>query len=484
MPADVIRFAQSDELCRYILLQSESFDNSQLFSLSPHTMRWDKDLYFIDVQATENYWRLKAKYHNELYSDFLLKKITESFPQAKIYTAKHPWQALLLLKAMGETAEKNYIYSFHSKLGENLFKTLKWEEWLSVAKQVLKYYDTKNIQLDGGKTRSKILQFEKAMERLGLEGPEDLKEADLASIRKRFGNFIERLWEWSFPEKSKRLPLFQSLDDLKAFPWLACDVPVHYKAFQLLEYPCEYWEHIEAFLKEDCKKLFEQVKQRTDLRVCKIDWRLHLYDGRDLQLPVYFRNPYSLHKESEKFTSLLQQANYSFHSWQKDLKEEKDYSTYPEAYKIVSWELVITEFIFHSEDSLELVASEDTYNIYNKLLDIENKLPRSLENYQVRESFLVDQSFQLRNEKAQLKTFTHLQWKNAGSLRPLFIHKKHKSIPAPYRATFLERCSRNWWNQHSLRNYRVDYFKSLDRQSQRWLSKDIDGKWMEYGSFD
>lgn len=483
MSAQVLSFKQRkvQETERYLVLKAElDKDSENRFFLSPEIMHWRDDIWIIDLGRTQRYWLAQALNEEKSILEILEEKIYENkIPYQKWIQCSHPWQGLFLLEHL---PDQSALYDFKSSFCQNRAKEIPWEHWLKESETLLLYLESHLKASRLQRFQSKKAQLLRAMDRLGLESVYDIKEADSSSMQKRFGFWVSKLWEWTFPEKEEELPLFQSFKDLNEFVWVPekpRTFPIRHRA---LDYSVEQWDSLSPFLQEDFdylkRKFFSQKKQS----ICEIEWTLELYNGTSIPLKVSFRNPYAIFSDAPDFAIALAQSKYQFDAWQVDIKEEKSYSDYPEAYKVVSWKLEVTKSLFCELKEQNLSSHTESMN-YFKILDLENKLPKPVKQYRSKKSFLLTAHGTKALEEDRLATED--LWKYAGSLRPLFKYKESKKINRlGTKSYFLERNTRDWWTDKHPHHYNQDFFKLYQNRKWKWISKSSTGEIFELGQFD
>ena len=484
MSAQVLSFNQSkpkNEVCRYIVVKAKIDKNSDLrFSISPEIMHWRDDLWIIDLNSTKRYWYATSLQKNQSLEDALKEQLNISLDSFQWINCKHPWQGLILLPML---SEERRLYYFEEDYCQNLARSISWESWLKESDTLYKHLQNLVKQTALSKFSTKRSQLLRAMERLGLEDVYDLEQADTSSIQKRFGLWIAKLWEWTFPQKRSDLPLMQGLQDLNEFPWI-CEKPKQTAAkMRALDYSVDQWDQLEPFLQEDIAHIEKAFLRQKKISVCQIDWSLELYGGQSFSLKIDFRNPYAIFDDAPVFNTALTQARYQFEAWQKDLSEEKSFHDYLEAYKIVSWKLEVSKNIYlqQSEQSLEI---DSGITNYYKILDLENKLPKPIEHYRIKKGFAI-KAHETKEKTEGIFTQKDNLWTKTASHRPLYYKTTQKKLRnLPYRSFFLERNSTDWWKEEHSEDYNWDFYKSHYQRNWNWIVKNSFGEIYELGRFD
>lgn len=484
MTAQVLSFKPRslENLERYIVIQANfSHDSNDRFCLSPEVMHWHQDLWLIDIGRTKRYWLAQTLHDSISLEELLLRKIKEANLTLKRWIqCSHPWQGIFLIKHL---PEQQSLYDFKARFCQNRAKDIRWSEWLEESEVLLQHLEENIRSSRLQRFQSKKLQLLRAMDRLGLENTYDIKEADSSSMQKRFGYWVSKLWEWTFPEKDTELPLLQSLNDLNEFIWISQKPKDFPKRHRALDYSVELWDSLVPFLVEDFEFLKRKYFSQKKYSICEIQWTLELYSGKSIPINVNFRNPYAIFQDAPDYSIALAQCRFQYEAWQANLQEEKNYSNYPEAYKIVSWRMEVSKTLFSELKEQSLNSNYEGAN-YFKILDLENKLPKPIQQYRVKKSFLlssharkaIDEQEDLVNEQL---------WKHSGSLRPLFKYKeKNKLNSLASSSYFLERNSRDWWKDKHSQNYNQDFFKLYQSREWKWLSKNTKGEIFELGKFD
>ena len=125
---------------------------------------------------------------------------------------------------------------------------------------------------------------------------------------------------------------------------------------------------------------------------------------------------------------------------------------------------------------------------YERILELQNKLPHHLESYALEPDFCPDQSFKVQGiGEMRDDDFSLNQWREAAFNRPFFFYKTPIPITRSSmvsRQIFLERTNTDWWSSDDLMHTTRDYFVLEDKKGNRiWAFRDHSGAWYKHGIY-
>jgi hypothetical protein len=457
------------------------------FELSPHVMRWSETIWLLDLTPVVSYWMTIAKKTRcDLIECFNIQRFFE-----RGVLAGNPWQAVLLLHALRER-NLSGLWSFDAaQFGSvtrfsslSLWQSLSWSAWQESIKELACHLTPakREALLRGSR------ELENVAKKLNVTSPYGLAQFKQAlPLKRRFGKALASVWEWTFGDKENvdSTELFKS-----SFPW----------AFEKVQ-PCKAitrffdlrsplsWGQLEPFLQEDLDRLFCSSALAEDELVLSLEWVLSLTLGSRLVVPINFRHPYNPRREHALYKTALLQAFYSYESERKDFfLAEDELRLVPDAIEIQSWKLQLSERFKQTYFNKQLFEEECERE--NSIASLENCLPVTLEQYEVVDHWVPEESFKLKKdaqkEKALGDKSFHIQaLKAQGKSRPLFIEKKPFLFDTTRRSKgwmFCERVSGIWWGEDAYQNR--DYYKVTDDHGlSYWVYKTDEHKFYMHGIF-
>lgn len=524
--------SKTDRLSRFLALRmpglSPEKTPASIQALTPRVMRWDDEIWLLDLSPCESYWLAQAAMRHcdvNALLRLVLQDVATSTEAGRwrCAMASHPWQALLLLNHMCERRLTGLI-SGDSGFGRGVFKEISWGGWWRSVETLLPHFESDTSRRFNQTTfRRQSLQLQRTAKRMGLSLPWQMQEIKPLAMRRRYGTTMHDLWCWSFDERRRTasprtgVGLFVGQDDLERdvvfaadFPWtpyVFADKPT---VTHHLEFPLWEWEHIEPFLREDLDRLCSLACWQAGECIVSLEWRIVFRDLTHLKVPIRFRHPHSLHAEIGLHKTTLLQALYSFESSVPG--SPLDAARHDELLPIVpliSWELIVDERLIPSSKTIGLFGdqiSDGEATGLLSLLKLENKLSVPLACYSLRQDWLPEHSYAAGERTSQQLLPLHAaedDQNGVGSFslslaamarqRPLFLYEK----PIPYVAQessvlwgFCERTMTKWWARGAVSlkdaspSLQRDYYQLLDQEKRRyWVFKDNQGQCFLHGVF-
>ncbi|MBT3585038.1 MAG: hypothetical protein HN509_09030 [Halobacteriovoraceae bacterium] len=498
--ANVVSLRQhlgENELPSFLVLKvkvsSDKNEQRKLFVLTTKVMHWGGDYWLLDLSNMLTYWKWVARQKGfqlfELY-EAILEQTFSNFTAAFAY---HPWQALLFCEALEQRGEK--LMSLGTPLGNQLFRGHHFSCWLPHLGFFKEHLKARKLEKNFS---SKMNQWQMFLDRMGITRPFDVTHLTPESLSRRFGKWWESLWKWTFsglpeafdaPSSSVQTDLFSSslIESKDEFYWQDHELEAPPTVERFLEFPLLDWEHISDQLRDDCESLCQQNRDLKFKRVTRLEWQLTFENMKAESCQLVFRNPYDLAADGPDYSSALFQAYYSFLEVTKKIKKRDDDLDFPINMAVSSWKLKIREL-------MELPAlNTDLFGTLSQKLsrqmEMQNKLPRELQSYQLEPTFSPEHSYAL-SSLPKKRDFNLAQWTVSALKRPLFIYSKVVGLEPSrhWQKSFLERVGESWWtgdlegseNQAFDRDY---YIVEMESGAFYWLFRNSLGRWYRHGIF-
>jgi hypothetical protein len=490
----------TDRFPAYVAIYSPLVVDSP-FALSPNVMLWRDDILLCKVDDCEQFWLAQQQKCQRDLNQLFDRVLSYHFGAEYIAVfANHPWQCLVYLDyQMNQQTSAREIQRctfLQSLLNHNIYKLLGWKFWFAPQQTLALHLEQINAkQFNAASFRSKQAQLKRFINRIGLIGPFDLKQADAHAITRRFDVWAGKIWQWTFPESTNVQSTNAQSPDLQGFPWIPFAEPLRPTVSRDLEYPLNQWSHIKILLCEDFEKLCLQFEGNENEHINRMLWKITLFNDQVIEVELSFRHPYSLHRESPEFKTAMYQAWYVYDDLMRKLQRRDNDLDLPESMPLISWSVEVCERIQlppvlwdlfgpesfdHAEKQISNIKLQD-------IRELQNKLPSLIEAYHCEANFCPEQSF----EKSPIGSppdadFDHLQWSSSSNQRPLFYHLESQQIEAPSIKPhqFLERCASRWWLIGDPINQNKDYYVLKDNQGHAsWVYRDGEGHWFKQGEY-
>jgi len=465
-----------DEFPAYVAIHSEQ--SASPFALSPGVMRWSKNIHLCKLDDCRQFWlqqkkKLRCKLR-QVFDPVLTHHYGDSYLAV---FANHPWQCLLYLQYQLQHQARG-LYFLHSRLNQNIYRTLGWDNWFCAQDCLVKHLaaiNAKGFREDS--FRSRQSQFRRFIERIGVANPFAMKQADGNSIARRFGVWMGRIWNWSLTGSS----------ELALFPWIQLERGDHPRVTRDLEYPVNQWAFIEVLLREDFTRLCDQFYQDDCEHINRMRWQITLFNYQKISVELSFRHPYSLHRDMPGFNTAIYQARYIYDDLIAKLQARETDLDLPETMPFIAWQVEVCERIQLPPMLWDLFARQYDQIDYQQIMSLQNKLPVAFECYHCDPDFYPQQSFRPVSIGVDpCQPFDDYQWSSSSTGRPLFYYADAHAIDAPGRMQkfFLERGSSQWWlSEDALQSIR-DYFILKDHKGRAsWVYRDANGGWFKQGEY-
>ena len=256
-----------------------------------------------------------------------------------------------------------------------------------------------------------------------------------------------------------------------------------------IETPLRQWDQIESLLCEDFDKICTLACWTSSERVVSLEWVLSFSCSPPLPIPVLFRHPHALHRESGHHKTALLQA---FHSWQKATKQHLSPEVLGDTYiaddTITDWTLTIKERLVISP-ILRSIFSDDLATESSELLRIENSVAVPLIGYAMTDHWCPEKSFVPASEECPSEAGDDPAKFATHQRRPLFLYDQPTAIPNKEQSSgliFCERVSTTWWsNEHnkSTGSSRDYYIRMTSDGLLQWVFQNDEGHLALHGLF-
>lgn len=463
------------ELLEFLAVSlSARHDSEALQNLSPRTMHWDHEIEIIDMRACRAFWLHAAKQKAVEVSTLITREIEALFIKDKakdfvIAAASTPGEALLLLKAAEEKGFQGTIHA-ESRLGKNLLKGLSWNVWWELCEE---YAEKKNL-LPAVVTKAKH-SMGLAMQRIGCQKPEQLRNLPSTHLQRRFGKLVSEVWQLSFPER-QGLPIDEAIS---LFPWTRFEALKRTFIKRHLDHELRDWQCIEELLQEDLNRLCALGSFKNDERILKLEWRIVLCNLQEIPIFIFFRHPHSLHADRPSQRTALLQINYMF-------EKNPVIKAASQENGLISWHLEVVEKApaRMRQGSLFQESSDDLY----ELRRLENMIKKPLESFRLEKDWLAEDSFAKETETAKRPMAAQAEdYLPLCRKRPLFLYREMgclalEDLRGSRFGDFQERTMDKWWKSQRP-NLSRDYYQLFHEETLLWVYRDQGGTWHTHGVY-
>ena len=448
------------------------------FALSPEVMHWHGQTFLCRLDRCREFWHAQKKKRRAglgaLFDPLLREHCGDD------YTAvfgDHPWPCLLLLDYQCAHAARG-LHWLSARLNRSIYRAFDWDAWFEPQARLVDHLEAGNARgFERQRFRARQAQFRRFVERTGVASPRALRAADGHAIARRFGRWLGRIWRWTYADGR----------DLDGFPWRGFAPAPPPSVRRDLDYPVNDWDTTAALLREDCARLCADLARDDSLHVNRMRWRITLYNQSRVDVELSFRHPYSLHRDAPAFATALYQARYAYDDVMRRLAARATDLDLPEQIPFVAWRLDLSERLSLTPQWLDLFAGETGAVDFERVMQLQNKLPQELECYQGRASFLAEDSFRRAPIGAVPDApFPLDAWSGSAANKPLFCYPEAQPIePTPRgRADFVERSASPWWLGGDADRAIRDYFVLRDERGRAsWVYRDAGGAWYRLGEF-
>ena len=463
----------------FIVLDTDAPDGGHFLSITPKVMRWNENTYILDLSPVTAYWNHLAEQEGLSFTEFLPQLLAKiSHPPKRIVLADHPWKALVALGVTMSRPMLSYIDT-QSHLGRRILHEATWSQWIELCYELREHL----LQKTGKNVQGSCSSLAKTVERMRLTHISQMSDMETTAMQRRFGKLIATAWDWTWKQTTS-FSLFDRETFMESFPWINLttkDVP---NVTRHIEVPLKQWDHIAPLLCEDLDKLCNLTCWNSSERVVSLEWMLSFSCSPSLRIPVLFRHPHALHRESGHHKTALLQA---FYSWQNATKSrlpaEINGETYISDDSIIEWTLLVQERLIISPQVRSLFQ-DDLSTETSQLRLIENSLPVPLIGYGMTEHWSPEKSFEKVNASSpEIKTIPFGSIAKLGMYqrRPLFIYENPEPLTQQHQSSgmiFCERIATSWWSHQptsatsTCRNY---YIRMTDDGLLQWVFQNDDG---------
>jgi hypothetical protein len=493
----------------FLALYAKDADFADMQVLTPKAMKWSDDgMWILDLRPCLSFWSHRAR-NMGLDVVGLIRKVlqtqfsAENHEQTSIGAtagyqgalADNPWLAIVFLNYVRER-NLGGLVNLAGPSTLTFFRELSWSAWWKSAIPIAQHFEScKRKHFSPASFRGSCEQMQKAIGRLGILTPWELKTVDSLAVNRRFGTVLRDLWQWTWsalePEDSNG-----GASDLKkqfasGFPWQSFQATESPMISRHLEAPLLEWDHMEPLLQEDLNRMCDLDSWDSREGVMRLEWEVVSYDMTAITVPICFRHPHSLASErNSNFVTTTLQAYYSFTQIMKSTMDDQDTDGYlnPPS-PIISWRIKITERLRLSAKIRDLFGHSDRGNC--DLMNLENRLPIELINYDLRQDWLPEDSYCHADASGERQD--SMIGQATASLqaisrrRPLFLYRNpifYDNHGHSVTWMFLERIMTKWWEKKPNSSPQRDYYKLIGKdQRAMWVFKDFRGNWYTHGVF-
>lgn len=445
--------------------------SESLLNLSPRTMQWNTNTDVIDMRACRAFWLNAAKSQELTVAALITRELESLSPSHDVLAAAAatPGEALLLLKAAREKGFQGLIHS-ESRLGRNLLCGFSWDVWWELGKE---YAERKDLA-PGLMSRSQQA-MRLAMQRLGYQKPEQLRNLPSTHLQRRFGRLVSEVWQLSFPKR-------QGLEDKEAialFPWKPFETQEKAIIKRHLDYELRDWPVIEELLREDLNRLCILGPLKKEDRILNLEWRIVLCNLQEIPISILFRHPHNLQQDCPSQRTALLQINYMF-------EKNSAIRSASQENGLISWQLEVVEKAPARirQGSLFQESSDDL----QCLQQLENMIKKPLEAFHLQTDWLAEDSFFLGSDETKwTNEATSENYLSLSRKRPLFLYREIESLSPQSLGesrfgAFQERTMDKWWKAKRP-NFSRDYYQMFHKETLLWVYRDQGGTWHTHGVY-
>jgi hypothetical protein len=482
---------------RFVAIRTDAPDGGPLLSITPKVSRWNDSIYLLDLAPVRQYWSHVAEEQSLSLTEYLSSVLKELFTSATPVTmANHPWQALLLLSITTERGALNFVDA-QSHLGRRLLQDITWDQWIERCRELRDQLVSTSGKKSGKDSLGSLSSLAKTINRMQFTHIIQMADIDAPAIQRRFGKLAAMAWEWTYPSSQKKESILPRQNSLikdestnslfaDAFPWeniFPKDLP---SVSRHIETPLRQWDHIEPLLCEDFDNICNLTCWSSHERVVSLEWVLSFSCSPSLRIPVLFRHPHALHRESGQHKTALLQA---FHSWKNAtasrLKAEAAGDTYIDDDSITGWTVTIEERLVITPQ-VQSIFRDDLSSEASQLCRLENSLPVALTRYAMTDHWTPEKSFAAfsqgtPNDNSKTISFDSVAKLAASQRRPLFIYDTPEPLADRHQSSgliFCERVGTSWWSDNSATSTHFDgspcrdyYIRMTDEGPLQWVFK-------------
>ena len=455
------------------------------FTLSPRVMRWSEDVTLIDLTPTQSYWQQQACERGVSFVEMLMHTMAHDPLQSSDHQtsvlATNPWQAVLALKTFAHRNTGTFL-DLSSGLGKNIHRDLAWDDWWASCEEFSHHLHVIDRKTSAPTSlRRNMRAMQQTIERLQATKPAALKELDTPSIQRRFGITLARLWDWAW-QRSELRP--------EEFPWVFLKPQVTPEVSRHIDHPVREWDHIESFLREDLDRLCHLACWHASERVVSLEWVLSLANSPAITVPVLFRHPHHIHRETGHHKTTLLQAFYAWSSTMSSKLRQSQFkqdALFIDHDSITGWHLRVSERLIIPPQMRSLFL-DDLSSPTTRLRDLENSLPTALERYDITTDWTPEGSWEThRGDDDENSSIDRPGLFAQFERRPLFIFENPEPLTIKHRSSgwfFCERVMRKWWESEETTAHTRDYYMRIENNHHlQWVFRDQKGDFYVHGIY-
>jgi hypothetical protein len=477
-----------------IAIQVADEVSEKLQCLGSEIMRWDQNIYLIDVTHVMAFWQKIARERKlsvtALWREILLDqfaqlehpsvpKVIFLAPAFRASFATHPWKSLLMLSVMQERKILG-LTSFHSPYGTQIFNSVSWQKWWQCVDRL--------IAIVGKPVPAETMwrrRLKTAMRKLNLDRPLSASMIPHEGIRRRYGKMLASIWQWTFSETGEG----------EAFPWRPWQVVSLPHIHRNLNDPLSEWAPMIPFLCKDLDSLSARLTGENGQRCTRLVWRLTLEDLETIEVGVSFRHPHDFQKDQGSHTTVIYQLELQFSQASRQrFSQDQRVSGDDDIYPVIAWDLEIAEIISLSPTTFDLFGDMESERQENNLQTLVNQLEVALSRFSLRSDFWPENSFQNHLDPSDAIDHNKPSLVAAARARPLYLFKSPRELsicangkPQAAGQQLSEIISPKWWRtttgHSSDGGERCYYTMTTSKGEALWAFRDAHGRWFWHGIF-
>ena len=427
-------------------------------------MHWDSDHWIIDLDTFIPYWKTEAEAQRipvvTLWKRILSQQLFGHGPdeiqtplaleQLPIYAVwdRSPFRALLLLSHMKHTQATGWILPGSARY-QQLWTSITWDTWESVARQVLEHWDHRKPKgFNRSRVQHSLHRLRLTAERLALK-PSQLDRLPIEGIQRRYGPWIARLCQWILDPKSIR--------NTPDFPWETWYLSPRAQCQRHLDNPTRKWAECTQELIDDLDKIAHQ----TTAKITELEWLIRFTTEDTLRIPIRFRTPHALRTEQGTHRTALLQLMGAFTTATKGRRQTP---------YISGWHITITGTLSMGIDRLTLFEWSPDAEHQRQLDALANQVLTPLIRYQWAPHWTPGSDFNAIDQVPH-HDLPHLSaiLPHAGVSRPLFTVTTPYEFRLPKHQASLEAVMMPWWQQPASTNSSHERYHRHKDSNNRWL---------------
>lgn len=465
-------------------------------ALTPRYMQWSKDLWLLDLRASESFLQHKVEQLGytsmssmlEIFftqKDFCLYQKHSSRDIVGIkkdYLAVHsssPWLAVLLLVQLKQKKYSGLIGD-QSQLFQRVLKNYSWKCFISCCQMLSEHMTAGLKKRYSQKNKIDVKKVSSLIVSLGIHSPFHLSRLSGPVLKKRLGKWLSLGVQWMIGQPTD-------------FPFVAYVAPPSICKETLLEDEVECWDQIEYLLERDLHDIADLLKNDKERWIVHMRWELFLEsregyrnqfidrmqtcDQREgLDLILKLRKPCLLRYPNPDTAPFLAQLRLLFESAKDESRSNRVRGWSLEVVKRLERPLVQTGLFWSDADKKRQL-----------LEGIENRVSVPIQRFYLCPDWLPERSYSLAPPIRPVNP----SMLESANIRPFYIYDKplaQGGFSSQCQLYFLERITDDSWGKGFLEER--DYFMCIIPEENRsspskklWVFKNQFEKWFLHGIF-